>query len=62
MFQSELFDEFIEYAKEEFGYEIRVKEASDPDTFEKIFGTSFKSESNMLTDHQFVEKCVAKEL
>ena len=36
-----LLDEFIAYAKEEFGYDIQVKESSTPDTFERIFGTSF---------------------
>ena len=31
-------DDFIKYAKEEFGYDVIVKESDKPDTFNSLFG------------------------
>lgn len=38
---SQMLDDFIRYAKEQFGYDIVAKESSAPDTFKSIFGVSF---------------------
>lgn len=38
-----LLEEFIKYAKSEFGYEISVTNSNYPDSFESIFGGSFLS-------------------
>lgn len=37
----QMLEDFIKYAKSEFGYEINVKKSSFPDSFESIFGGSF---------------------
>ena len=42
-------DDFIKYAKEQFGCEISVKMSEKPDTFVSIFGGSF------LNDKKYVE-------
>lgn len=36
-----LIDEFIEYAKKEYGLEFYTEKSDQPDTFESIFGISF---------------------
>ncbi|MCD7834556.1 MAG: hypothetical protein LUH00_11315 [Lachnospiraceae bacterium] len=36
-----LLQEFIRFAQEKYGCTIVIKESKDPNTFEKIFGTSF---------------------
>ena len=41
-------DDFIKYAKEQFGCEISVKKSDKPDTFASIFGTSFLSPQELL--------------
>lgn len=30
-------DDFVKYAKEEFGYDVIIEESDTPDTFESIF-------------------------
>ena len=45
-----ILDDFIKYAKEQFGCEISVKKCDKPDTFAGIFGASF------LNDKDCVEK------
>lgn len=42
----QILDEFIEYAKEQFGFEISVEKTSIPDSFERIFGISFLEQDN----------------
>lgn len=39
--KKEMLEEFIKYAKEQFGCDIIPKKSSVPDTFEGIFGISF---------------------
>ena len=39
-------DDFIKYAKEQYGCEIILKESEKPDTFEDIFGASFIMQDN----------------
>ena len=43
-------EEFIQYAKEQFGYNISFDKSSMPDTFESLFGMSFidQFEAHML--------------
>lgn len=41
-------DDFIKYAKEQFGCEISVKKCDAPDTFASIFGASFVEENNCI--------------
>lgn len=41
-------DDFIQYAKEQFGCDIFLKSCDRPDTFEKIFGTSFLNDDNNM--------------
>lgn len=41
--KSQLLEDFIKYAKSEFGYEISIKKSTFPDSFESIFGGSFLS-------------------
>lgn len=44
-----LIDEFIEYAKKEYGLEFYTEKSDNPDTFESIFGVStfVKKENEM---------------
>lgn len=37
----DMMDEFVKYAKEEFGYDITFEKSLEPDTFETLFGASF---------------------
>lgn len=39
--KGQMLEEFIRYAKEQFGCDIIAKESSAPDTFKGIFGVSF---------------------
>ena len=39
--QSKALDDFIKYAKEQFGYDIILKKEDKSDSFESIFGASF---------------------
>lgn len=34
-------DDFVRYAKEQFGVEVTLEENRTPDTFENLFGESF---------------------
>lgn len=38
---TKMLEDFIKYAKEEFGYTITCEESSTPDTFETFFGNYF---------------------
>lgn len=40
-----MLEDFIKYAKEEYGVTITQEESDEPDTFEKLFGGSFIKES-----------------
>ncbi len=42
----EMMDEFIKYAKEQFGYDITFENSSTPDTFETLFGASFLKQND----------------
>lgn len=44
----QILDEFIKYAKEQFGYEISVEKTSTPDSFESIFGVNFFEQDSVL--------------
>lgn len=37
----DIMEEFVEYAKKQFGYDISYEESLCPDTFESFFGASF---------------------
>lgn len=37
---------FAKYAKEQFGYDISIKESSASDTFESLFGASFVKQND----------------
>lgn len=37
---------FAKYAKEQFDYDISIKESSTPDTFESLFGASFVKQND----------------
>lgn len=39
--KKKMLDDFIHYAKEQFGYDIVVERTPEPDTFKSIFGVSF---------------------
>ena len=39
--KSSIIDDFIKYAKEQFGYDIVLKTCEEPDTFASVFGASF---------------------
>lgn len=39
-------EDFIKYAKEQFGCDIFLKSCDKPDTFESIFGASFISQDD----------------
>ncbi len=39
--KSKAVEDFIKYAREEFGYNIVLDSSSEPDSFESIFGCSF---------------------
>lgn len=45
--KKELLDEFIAFAKAEYGLTVEAVESDTPDSFEKIFGGSFSN--NMET-------------
>ena len=38
-----MLNEFIEYVREQFGYELTIDRGCKADTFESIFGASFIS-------------------
>lgn len=38
---SDMMDEFVKYAKKEFGCDVTFEKSLKPDTFESIFGQSF---------------------
>ena len=38
---TKILEDFIKYAREEFGYTISCEESSTPDTFETFFGNYF---------------------
>ena len=44
--------DFIEFAKERYGREIRFEPSDTPDTFEKIFGTSFIKENKKMNNSE----------
>lgn len=45
-----MLEDFIKYAKEEYGIIIIPKESNNPDTFEKLFGGLFiKDDFNEVT-------------
>lgn len=39
--KKQMVEDLIKFAKEQFGYEISIKESTTPDSFESIFGASF---------------------
>lgn len=39
--KKEMLEDFIRYAKEQFGYDIVLENVSNPDTFRSIFDVSF---------------------
>lgn len=39
--KEKMLDDFIQYAKEQFGYDIIIEKVSEPDTFKSVFGVSF---------------------
>ncbi|MDO4487153.1 MAG: hypothetical protein Q4C46_11290 [Bacillota bacterium] len=43
-----LVEEFLEYAKEQYGYDISLKSSDTPDTFESIFGESFITQKKSI--------------
>lgn len=43
----ELLDEFIAFAKSEFGLTIHAVESDSPDSFEKIFDVSFEGKAEL---------------
>ncbi len=40
--RSRAIEDFIEYAQEQFGYNIVLDSSGEPDSFESIFGGSFR--------------------
>lgn len=59
----ELFNEFIAFAKAEYGLTVTVVESDTPDTFEKIFriSTILKKRMNNMTKEELI-KLIEKEL
>lgn len=50
---NEMLNDFIKYAKEQFGYDIIAEKSSTPDTFESIFGFTFlDSDADMTIPKQ----------
>ena len=45
---SSMMEEFIQYAKEQFGYNISFDKSSMPDTFESLFGMSFIDQTEKI--------------
>lgn len=39
--KQQMLQEFIKYAKDEFGFDVEVKESIGKDSFKEIFGISF---------------------
>lgn len=47
---------FVEYAKSTFGYDINFISSDTPDTFEEVFGVSFKdTSSEPLIEFEYTE-------
>lgn len=42
-------DDFIKYAKEQFGCDLMVQSCDVPDTFERVFGASFLNDKSSLS-------------
>lgn len=75
---SSMMEEFIQYAKEQFGYNISFDKSSMPDTFESLFGMSFmdqiekfdfgeniensRSYSNVIAKIKHLEKIYTEEI
>ena len=53
--KSSVIDEFIKYAKEQFGYDIILKSSETPDTFAGIFGASFLEQDNGFENVEYYE-------
>ena len=41
-------EDFIKFSKEEYGYDVAVKKDDSSDTFESIFGLSFKDDQEEI--------------
>lgn len=48
-------DDFIQYAKEQFGCDITLNSTGEPDFFEKIYGTSFL-EQDTTVENDYLTK------
>lgn len=51
---SDIFERLKNYAKEQFGYDIKLESSLSGDTFETIFGTSFRelNEEKLFLDEE----------
>lgn len=43
-------EEFIEFAKQEYGYDISLDTSAERDTFEEIFRADFTSQDDSFTN------------
>ena len=60
-----LIDEFIEYAKQQYGVDVLIEQSTEPDSFKSIFGASFLEENNNIENMdntfeevEYVNSCV----
>lgn len=54
----EMTEAFVKYAKEQFGIDVIVRETSEQDTFESLFGASFLNHKEEWLSDDEIADCV----